>query len=67
MKTKIGEGDSMNVKLDVITFKDDEKIKEIDEFSKDLKRPYRMDNRIKVLAYIFSILVVVSTLFSVLY
>ncbi|WP_172456371.1 hypothetical protein [Methanofervidicoccus sp. A16] len=57
----------MNIKLDVITFKDDEKIKEIDEFSKDLKRPYRMDNRIKVLAYIFSILVVVSTLFSVLY
>ncbi|MBW9219912.1 hypothetical protein KKP89_03565 [Methanothermococcus sp. SCGC AD-155-N22] len=57
----------MNIKLDVMTFKDDEKIKEIDEFSKDLKRPYRMDNRIKVLAYIFSILVVVSTLFSVLY
>ena len=67
MKTKIGEGDSMNVKLDVITFKDDEKIKEIDEFSKDLKRPYRMDNRIKVLAYVFSILVVISTLFSMVH
>ena len=57
----------MNVKLDVITFKDDEKIKEIDEFSKDLKRPYRMDNRIKMLAYVLSMLVVVSTLFNLIF
>jgi len=57
----------MDVKLDIITFKNDEKIKEIDEFSKDIKRPYRMDNRIKVLAYIFSILVVISTLFNVIH
>ena len=57
----------MIVKLDMISFKNDEKIKEIDEFSKDLKRPYRMDNKIKVLAYIFSILVVVSTLLNIVH
>ncbi|GBF36761.1 hypothetical protein [Methanofervidicoccus abyssi] len=57
----------MNVKLDIVTFKDDEKIKEIDEFSKDLKRPYRMDNKIKILAYIFSILIVISALFNIVH
>ena len=57
----------MNIKIDVITFKDNEKVKEIDEFSKDLKRPYRMDNRIKVLAYVLSMLVVVSTLFDLIF
>jgi len=55
----------MNIKLDVVTFKGNGKFKEIDEFSKDLKRPYRMDNRIKMLAYILATLVVGSLVFNV--
>jgi len=36
------------------------KFKEEDKFSKDLKRPYRMDNRVKVLGYFLTLLVVAS-------
>ncbi|MBW9223371.1 hypothetical protein KKP90_02075 [Methanothermococcus sp. SCGC AD-155-E23] len=56
----------MNI-WDIITFKEDEeKFKEVDKFSKDLKRPYRMDNRVKVLGYILTLLVVVSLVHNIL-
>jgi len=51
----------MNIKLDIPLLKsEEEKLKEIEEFSNDLKRPYRMDNKIKILAYGISILTIIS-------
>ena len=60
-KIKIRYDDNMNIKLNISLSKDEgEKLKKIDGFSKDLKRPYRMDTRIKILAYGISILTIIS-------
>ncbi|MBW9221099.1 hypothetical protein KKP91_02715 [Methanothermococcus sp. SCGC AD-155-M21] len=51
----------MNIKLDIPLLKNEgEKLKEIEGFSNDLKRPYRMDNKVKILAYGISILTIIS-------
>ncbi|WP_421077592.1 hypothetical protein Mjas_07740 [Methanothermococcus sp. Ax23] len=52
----------MNVKLNIHPVKNDERLKEIEEFSNDLKRPYRGDKTVEILAYVVGILTIASIL-----
>jgi hypothetical protein len=52
----------MNVKLNTFPMKNDDKLKEIEEFSNDLKRPFRGNKAVEVLAYVVGILTIASIL-----
>ncbi|AEH07517.1 hypothetical protein [Methanothermococcus okinawensis] len=52
----------MNVKLNTLPVKNDDKLKDLEEFSKDLKRPFRGDKTVAILAYVVGALTIASIL-----
>ncbi len=52
----------MNVKLTTYPVKNNDKLKEFEEFSNDLKRPFRGDKIVEILAYAVGLLTIASIL-----